>query len=490
MNGGPPGDGADRTRSDIQNEIADILVRSHAFETVPDRERLLHAVSERYHGIPPVEPVHHAMTHLRLIVRTCAGVDCLALLVEQARTRLDGPATLRLLQLADEWDGVQNFSDDEWRTIRDIFQQLDIARVSNINELFRRAVRSRLPAPPAHCRSPWHIFVHLAGLNADDQGVPLFMVFLWQVADAVEDAVGRPLKRLVNQLGQKWGITAALQRRLWAPPLAEAGPAQSMLLILIDHHPLHELRYTVTYWYQWDPDRWAPHRGADQVVERPMLESAVRAIVETVESQWPLDGGPLRLEFVLPMTLLNLPVERWSKEIDPDDGPVPFYRHYPVVVRSLDRIQERTRHRVWRRRWQVLRDTPGATVCLYSTGDPPRLEQDIVLDERVVTLVLSASPEQPNGAREIRVAIRTGVPVLLWHRGGAPDQRFQQAVEDLLAYGGIVELPDRAQRLRITSSRDDDDLADTGRNLVLLWDDPSRLPDELGPPAPAGGISP
>ncbi|WP_145830883.1 hypothetical protein [Actinoplanes teichomyceticus] len=486
----PPGDGPDRTRSDIQNEIAEILVRSHAFGSVGERDGLIRAVGARYHRDLPVEPIQHDMTHLRLIVRTCAGADCLALLVDEARIRLAEPSTLRLLQLVDEWDGVQNFTDDEWRTIRDILQQVDIARVSNINELFRRAVRSRLPAPPAHCRSPWHIFVHLAGLNADDQGVPLFMVFLWQVADAVEDAVGRPLKHLVNQLGQKWGITAALQRRLWAQPLPEAGPAQSMLLILIDQHPLHQNRFTVTYWYQWDPERWAPHRGADQVVDRAMLEAAVRGIVETVESQWPLDGGPLRLEFVLPMMLLNLPVERWSKEIDPDDGPVPFYRHYPVVVRSLDRIQERTRHRVWRRRWRVLREAPGTTVCLYSVGDPPRLEQDIVLDERVVSLVLSASPEQPNGAREIRVAIRTGVPVLLWHREGTPDRLFRQAVQDLLAYGGIVELPDRAQRLRITSSRDDDDLADTGRNLVLLWDDPSRLPDELGPPAPGGGINP
>ena len=33
-------------------------------------------------------------------------------------------------------------------------------------------VRSRLPAPPAHCRSPWHIFVHLDGLSGGEE-VPL-----------------------------------------------------------------------------------------------------------------------------------------------------------------------------------------------------------------------------------------------------------------------------------------------------------------------------
>ena len=470
-------------RTEIQEEIVLVLERSGRFTEFPSRLSLVERVSIRRGVNIAVAPVDHERSHLNFLVRACAAEECLGDLTAEAGRDLDEQALWRLRQLNDEWDGIAHFSDRDWLAIKETLFQVD---VSNGKALFH-AVRRSNP-PPVHCRSVWHLFAYLAGSNADEQGVPLFMIFLAMVAYQVETRLNRPLRALLTRLASDWNITSSFQRaslqRLRAIGSYEQNAA---LLILIDPHPLNAEIYTVMHWYGWSEDRDVLVKGGDQIVPRERLEGAVQLIVQAAEEHWPIDDRPLRIEFILPFVLLNLPVEQWPKEYDPDDGPVPLYQHYAVVVRSLDRIRNPGRHRVWRTRWRMLEESPTLVNCQFAEDVPDWLEQTINLDRRIVAVVLSEPPELPtsDGMSQIRIAIRTGIPIIIWHRSDPPDLEFRRAVDDLFTYGEIAEVPDRAYELRLRPPVSDDGQAGVGTNLVLLWDDPVRLPEEyraVGPP--------
>jgi hypothetical protein len=471
-------------RTEIHDLMVQVLESSHRFARLPQRHTLITRVSMRRRIELSVPSVDHERTHLQFIVRACAQQQCLADLVEAVKGDLDEQLVWRLRQLNDEWDGSSNFELDRWKVIKGILEQAD---VSNRSSLFR-AAQPQTP-PPQHCRNVWHLFAYLAGSNANDQGVPLYMIFLRLVADQLESSLGRPLKRLLSQLASEWNITGSFQRVFFERSRDVGGGDQNAaLLILIDPHRMMADTYTVTHWYGWSADRGTLVKGGDQVVARDGLEGAVQRIVQAAETAWPTDDRRLRIEFILPFDLLNAPVERWPKEIDPA-GPVPLYKHYSVVVRSLDRIRDPARHRVWRARWRMLEQSPTLARCQYSEDVPQRLEETITLDSRVVAVVLSEPPEllAGDGMSEIRMAIRTGVPIIVWHRSERPDAAFRRAVDESFNYGEIAELPDRAFELRLAPPVSDDGLAEVGRNLVLLWDDPIRLPEEFRTVA-SGGV--
>jgi hypothetical protein len=465
-------------RADILDAVVQVLERSGWFDDLDRRLAVIKEVAQRtrHHLQVPQSPDERL--HLHMIIRECAHRGCLSDLVDTVCDDMDKWTTWRLRQLNDEWDGIEHFTDPVWQFIKDTLEQVD---VSNSTALFN-AVQWRSPKP-AHCRNVWHLFAHLAGSNGDDDGVPYFMIFLCMVADQLETQDGRPLKKLLNQLAYDWNITDSFQRvyRARARVVGRADQTAA-LLILIDPYPLNPGMFTVMHWYGWAPDRELLVKGGeDQVVAEADLEDTVRDIVKQAEAGWPTDDQQLRIEFILPFELLNLPVERWPKEVDPQDGPVPFYKHYAVVVRSLDRIRRPDRHRVWRARWHMLEDTPTQARCQYSEDARERLEETIQRDRRIVALVLSEPPETPSGEgmSEIRIAIRTGIPIIIWHRGHRSNDEVRRVIDESMYYGDLAKLPDRAFDLRLDQSMPNDERADIGNNLVVLWDDPVRLPEEF-----------
>ncbi|MET8149996.1 hypothetical protein ACIBSW_11400 [Actinoplanes sp. NPDC049668] len=465
-------------RAEILDAIVQVLQRSGRFSDQDRRHAIVREVAQRTRRRMDVAQSPDERLHLLMIIRECARRGCLSDLLDCVCDDVDRWTVWRLRQLNDEWDGIEHFTDRVWLAIKDTLEQVD---VSNGTTLFNTA-QWRNPKPP-HCRNVWHLFAYLAGSNGDDEGVPYFMTFLRMVADQLETQDGRPLKRLLDQLASEWNITDSFQR-VYRTRTREVGRADqtAALLILIDPHPLNPGMFTVMHWYGWAPERTLLVKGGeDLVVAEAGLEHAVRDIVKQAEEGWPTDDQQLRIEFILPFELLNLPVERWPKELDPEDGPVPFYKHYAVVVRSLDRIRRPDRHRVWRARWHMLEDTPTQARCQYSEDARDRLEETITRDRRIVALVLSEPPVPASGEgmSEIRIAIRTGIPIIIWHRSHRFSDEFRRVIDESMYYGDIAKLPDRVFDLRLDQSMSNDERADIGNNLVVLWDDPVRLPEEF-----------
>lgn len=269
-------------------------------------------------------------------------------------------------------------------------------------------------------------------------------------------------------------------------------PGQEYLAIHIAPDPLENGRYTVSHslmsdaggpnWQHGDPMQRVPTDG---------LQHAVTRIIKTVEG-----GGGDRLahvwlEFVLPFELLNLPVDWWPR--DTTEVPnVPLAVDYPVVVRSLDRLQNRDWYRFWRTRWQQLaRDEhPSKSVYVnvaHQNGNHLRgLEARLGDNEHCVALVLSEPPlpDHGNGRRELHAALRSGLPVVIWHRAGRSTKEFRGVLDGLLTEG-LSRFPAKVaayRRRAAIDAADDEDAAHIGRHLAVLWDDPDRKPVRPEPP--------
>jgi hypothetical protein len=165
------------------------------------------------------------------------------------------------------------------------------------------------------------------------------------------------------------GLTARLQelREKEQKPSASAAPLH--LMIAIEHHGQDADRYTVSSWRQDDPTVWPPPRSETRVAQFDDLEAVVDGLVLDAEVAWAECSNEVRLEFCLPRTLLNLPVDQWRKELRSGD-PRPLILDYPIVVRSLERMTTRHWHRVWRARWEALKENPAAVFPSHRRNQP------------------------------------------------------------------------------------------------------------------------
>ncbi|MFD6069517.1 VMAP-C domain-containing protein, partial [Amycolatopsis lurida] len=101
----------------------------------------------------------------------------------------------------------------------------------------------------------------------------------------------------------------------------------------------------------------------------------------------------------------------------------------------------------------------------------------ILSDDHWVGLVLAKPPSpqaEPGGVPdELTSALRSGLPVVLWHPDAEPENLRELLDWVLAADSGFIELPDRRK------------LANSGaavpfknslaHDLVVMWDDPKRV---------------
>jgi hypothetical protein len=466
-------------RQKIQMDMVNILQMSPTFTSEAGRHLALQMVAETL-GRPPTVRSHAVeRTQLIDIVYACAkSQDGLHALIEAAvRLEPETREVIALQQLLDEWQVAPLFFEDDWSAFRTALGDLVLPELV---DLFRAATRSRLPRPPNHCKTAWQVFVYLAGSSAGNDGVPPYMIFLDQVSGLLPPHVGQELRVRNHRRASELGLTAALN----AVPLRRTDPVNphglsSYLVIQLEPDGLDPDRYTLSHWYQWDVTAWHPQRGEDRIVQRLDLEDEVEHLINDMESDWSDSLDTVTVEFVLPWELINAPVDWWHKESS-SDRPTPLAMDYPVVVRSLERLRTRRWHRAWRARWQRLKHRPSLrTYWSRPTGEDycTALETELKSDGEIASLILSQPPDSEGGRQEVEAALRAGLPVIVWHRSDCGGVQFREEISELMANGGLADMPIRARELRRKAMRPpirDDHI---GRHLTVLWDDPERQPE-------------
>ncbi|MGI5405320.1 hypothetical protein ACQEV9_00875 [Streptomyces chartreusis] len=215
-------------------------------------------------------------------------------------------------------------------------------------------------------------------------------------------------------------------------------------------------------------------------------------------------GANKRVEFLLPDSLLGYPAELWSSVA----GDSPLSRRCQVVVRSLRRYRDDFLHEEWRRRWEALdRDSasgdalerigwmgPAAATAppcgsanspvegwrspdskyqpLHLTG-PADVEDWLRLNADLACLGLGL-PYDPHDPlirdAVLEALLEDGIPVMVWRRDAGDPAHLLNELRDARPPALLAELPASVLELRKRNRRDP---ASLGKQITLLWDDPT-----------------
>ncbi|MEU6366411.1 hypothetical protein ABZ876_11760 [Streptomyces sp. NPDC046931] len=182
----------------------------------------------------------------------------------------------------------------------------------------------------------------------------------------------------------------------------------------------------------------------------------------------------LGVEFFLPHSQLELQVERipvCHREVDN----LPLGQIATVVVRCAGR---RT---AWHHRWIACHqdNTPGDHHWIrHDANDLPALKA--ALDGRPQVGCVELTGSWPEYTPALAYCAEAGVPVMTWHRR-IDGKRCDDDLTDLRTVVHPGRLPEEVRQLR---GEADEATARSRNDLVLLWDDPGRVPPRIRPRVP------
>jgi hypothetical protein len=292
-----------------------------------------------------------------------------------------------------------------------------------------------------------------------------------------EERLGRYLGAIGRHLPEprRRRLTAWARRHLAAAESAPGTSGPASVIVRLEHATFpKEYDLTVHTWFdEAHQTSQATVRVAEGKVRDTVQDAVARAGRDLIGRTW-------MIEFAVPEAWLGKPFEQWY--VDAEDRI--RMRQYPVVVRDVKRLRPGSFRRDQAyQRWGLLSER-GRT-------DPQLIRCD---DRRTGTAFqewLEAHPDhcalvyktRPPKSR-LAAALSNGVPVMLWPRTTCADpahddchgHRLGEALAAAVRDARPEELPRIALDLRKDALDAPKDRPHCGRDLTLLWDDPSRLP--------------
>ncbi len=348
--------------------------------------------------------------------------------------------------------------------------------VPNLTTLFSRAAGPAIRVPELD--SPWEMFIYLTDSNAGRDGVPPALSFLQVLAAEVGGQVGSDVTAWVVQQARRFRLVPALEERSTnRVPIPEEPHLHLVIALEPDSiEPAH--RCVLSFWRQDDPLAWPPPRGGVLEVAVDDLERQVDKVIVDAERVWSSKAVSVTVEFLLPRTLLCLPIRQWRK--DHESGhPRPLTYDYQLTVRSLERMRATQWHRAWHLRWASMLKYPSPD-RVHPFG-PTQVEEhpiDAVLsDPHWVGLVMAQPPSpqpEPGGEPdELTAAFQAGLPLVFWHPA-AKTEDLRKLVHWLLdGENGFLDVPARHKSASISTTLPVNNYL--ARDLVVMMDDPGRV---------------
>jgi hypothetical protein len=387
------------------------------------------------------------------------------------------------------------FVDTAEQELRTLLADLDRTTVPGLAEIYHTAAGEPFGALPKEVDTAWEALQLLALTNRPMDGVPRPLRFLQALAvvlpldrgDAIRAWVGRQVRRTIDDPAVAQHVLD--RSRADVGQHTATGIHAAYLVIRLRPSVSSPDRLDVTCWTNVT-SRWEPRRRDDSSVHRDEVRRHVALLVDREEARLRDHRGGLVLEFILPVSLLNEPVEDWSRlgliEDEPlwasEHGGPPFWQDYTVVVRSLERLEALQLHRVWNERWDMLttRASDARAHRCENTGpdDDDQLYLRLKRNPRIVLMALGSPPDQARGKRELLTGLHAGLPVVVWNHNGPLTDEAHRTAEAALG-GSPGELLNGMARLRSfpTPKHDGGEEHERVTGVAVLWDDPNRLPE-------------
>ncbi|MFD5093589.1 hypothetical protein ACFWMR_23505 [Amycolatopsis thailandensis] len=453
--------------------VKDAFAESGRMIAFISSERFFTDVIEKDPGLVPES--YHA---LPVTVKSFTGM---------AYLRLHGEVTAPVPQLPAVMAAEDLFVADLNSAVLDLIPHKDLVglhhhltrmEVPQLAVMMSRALGPAVPLPRLEgVTDAWGAFHLLTDFNAGPDGIPPAVTFLRLLGENVEGEPGAMIARWIADQARSLRLVPALgDQQKNRPPLPERPHLH--LMIMLEPISGDPTRCTLAFWRQDDPEVWPPALGGVREIGIEEVEFRVDDVILETEGVWSGQSMSASVEFLLPRTLINLPVQRWAKEHGTGQ-PQPLRYGYRLGIRSLERMRARYWHRAWHVRWDSMVENPAAERLHYSgcaefEGHPI---DAILSDEHWVGLVLAKPPSpraDPGSAPdELTSALRSGLPVVLWHPDAEPENLRELLDWVLAEERGFIELPDRRK------------LANSGaavpfknslaHDLVVMWDDPKRV---------------
>ncbi|MCW6004631.1 hypothetical protein K1W54_08545 [Micromonospora sp. CPCC 205371] len=189
------------------------------------------------------------------------------------------------------------------------------------------------------------------------------------------------------------------------------------------------------------------------------------------------------LELAMPRGLVTHSIDQW--QVDPA-LPSPIGTIYPLVLRSFDRLEDRSMHGEWERNWAWLKEH-GRTAGLdaireVGSHDPVAAQalRSALLREGppAAVLMLRALPASDDlGPDAYTAGLRGGAPIMIWSRDDATAAELADWIRGI-CHEDLLELPLRVFQLRLRAL-DDTDATPVGGHIALVYDDHDRIPEKF-----------
>jgi hypothetical protein len=262
-------------------------------------------------------------------------------------------------------------------------------------------------------------------------------------------------------------------------------PLHSYLLIQLRPEGTKEL--LVKAWFIPDDtiqdpwERFKPLTVDEQQPEIPFVPEKLPLLLshllqQCFEEYLQGQSTELTIEIFLPRDRLWDEVEKWSYQ-DSEGFDITIGAEHRVVVRSYDRLKKlRTQQgSYWRKNWEnvqlIWKDIPcikQVTTVSQAYFDPNNLRKMLV-EKIVLKVCCNLSDSDRNGL--VSAIHSAGTPIVIWSR--CEVQSLSNATEfDSLLEKPLHELSARVREQRLAADSD----KHLGHHLVLLWDDPNRIP--------------
>ncbi|MFI9175463.1 VMAP-C domain-containing protein [Streptomyces lincolnensis] len=310
-----------------------------------------------------------------------------------------------------------------------------------------------------------------------------------------------PLYQEVLLVAGRLGLNAQAPQRL---ACASSQAHLSSVIGRVRHSRRDRSLYQVMVWRYHTPHEIVP--AAPESPALPLGE-ALTCLARLLTEQIDLMGGMSRpglVELILPHKVLDEDFTDWK--LWPANPFSTLGRKQYVVVRPLERQEDPGLQHAWEQRWSQLgaKTVSEALVCVCGRGRQRQETLDAAFnnDPALAALALAGSPRSGPVAQAYKVAVASGIPMMVWSRGAAPSPLPQERVcgipgrdscpvSEFLAQArrtldGIRrdEVPARIRTVRNDALTDEVE-NHFGECVVLLWDDPTRqIPRTLLAPVP------
>lgn len=237
--------------------------------------------------------------------------------------------------------------------------------------------------------------------------------------------------------------------------------------------------YTVTIWHRTaqnttnitPSDLSSPINVADNATREHLRGSLLEQLKRHLESN-------RRIEFIVPVELLLLAVERWELSRGKGTRKTFLGCDYEITLRSYERWYEPDYCDITLRN-ELGRYWTEWTQCNVMPSFCP--SADVVPDspQALVALTFHLPDESDKRKGIFWTLFDASVPIILFPRATYPEARvsgMQIHIDELIKHaGGRTALP---TTLLTQRKRGPDALA---HHIALIWDDPERLPPEVTP---------